>query len=281
MTTAHTQLLALIGWPVEHSRSPAIHSAAIEALGVDATYLALPVRPEDLGAAIRGIRAIGARGVNVTIPHKRTVIDHLDSIDSDARTIGAVNTIVRDGDRLVGTNTDALGLVRALRDAGCDPTGVNALVVGTGGAARAAVVGLAAAGASHVTIAARRLDRAEALASELRVPAPVRAVDLAAVPAEKVDLLVQATSATMGADAEAFSRALPIDALPDHATVIDLVYEPLETTVLRDARARGLRAVDGLGMLVHQAALALEQWLGVSAPIDVMRDAARARAPIE
>lgn len=277
MNTAQTQLLALIGHPVEHSRSPAIHGAALRALGIDAAYLAFAVPEERLGAAIAGLRALGARGINVTIPHKRSVIAHLDAIDADARAIGAVNTIVRDAERLVGTNTDAMGLVRSLHDAGCDPLGTSALVLGSGGAARAAVVGLTRAGASTVTIAARRLARAEELAAELGGATSIRATDLASVRGDGIDLVVQATSATMAGDAEAFARALPIDALPDHATVIDLVYAPLETTVLRLARARGLRGVDGLGMLLHQAALSLERWLGVSAPIDVMRAAALER----
>ena len=277
MNTARTELLALIGWPVEHSRSPAIHGAALEALGVDAAYLAFAVRAERLGEAIAGLRAVGARGLNVTIPHKRAVIAHLDALDADATRIGAVNTIVRDGERLVGTNTDATGLVRSLKDAGCDPAGASALVLGAGGAARAAVVGLTRAGVSRVTVASRRLRCAQELATELAGAIPIGAVDLASVRAEGIDLLVQATSATMSDGAEAFARALPIDRLPERTTVVDLVYTPLETTVLRDARERGLRVVDGLGMLVHQAALSLERWLGVSPPIEVMRAAALER----
>lgn len=275
MTSAATQLLALLGHPVGHSRSPAIHTAAIEALGLDAAYLAFDVAPDALGDAVAGLRALGARGANLTVPHKQAVIPLLDAVEPSAAAIGAVNTIVRDGARLVGANTDAPGLVRSLADAGFDTAGAHVLVVGAGGAARAAAVGLAEAGAAHVTVAARRLDAAEALAGSLAVPAPVRAVELGALPLGQVDLLVQATSATMGLDADdGFARALGLERLPDHATVIDLVYAPLETTVLRAARARGLRAVDGLGMLVWQAALAFERWLGVAPPIAAMRAAA-------
>lgn len=275
MTTAKTQLLALLGHPVAHSRSPAIHTAALEALGVDARYLAFDVAPARLGEAVAGLRALGALGANVTIPHKQAVMAHLDAIEPTAAAIGAVNTIVRDGDRLVGANTDAAGLVSSLKDAGFDPGGAHVLVVGAGGAARAAIVGLAEAGAAHVTVAARRAEQASALASGLRVGAPVCAVELGALPLAGTDLLIQATSATMGPDGEGFAAALGLDALPDHATVIDLVYAPLETAVLRVARARGLRCVDGLGMLVGQAAVALERWLGVPAPLEVMRAAAR------
>ncbi len=275
MTTARTRLLGLLGDPVAHSRSPAIHTAALGALGIDASYLAFEVAGADLGRAVAGLRAIGALGANVTVPHKVAVMAHLDAIEPAARAIGAVNTIVRDEARLVGLNTDAPGLVRALLDAGCEPRSANVLVLGAGGAARAAIVGLRDAGAAHVSVTARRPERAEELAGELGA----RPIDLAAVRAAEIDLLVQATSATMGEDAEAFAATLPIDALPAHATVMDLVYAPLETTVLRAARARGLRTVDGLGMLVWQAALALERWLALDDPlapeiIDAMRRAA-------
>ncbi|MBX3271336.1 MAG: shikimate dehydrogenase [Sandaracinaceae bacterium] len=266
-------MLALLGHPVAHSRSPRIHTAALTALGLDASYLAFDVAPGELGAAIGGLRALGARGANVTVPHKEAVMAHLDAVEPAARAIGAVNTIVREGGRLVGANTDAPGLVRALADAGVDPRGARVLVVGAGGAARAAVVGLAEAGAARVTVAARRLAQAEALAASLALPLDTAALD--APPTREVDLLVQATSATMDEIAgEALARALSLESLPAHAAVFDLVYAPLETAVLRAARARGLVAVDGLGMLVWQAALAFERWLGVAPPIEVMRAAA-------
>jgi len=263
MTTSHTKLLGLLGHPVSHSRSPAIHTAALAALGVDATYLAFDVPEPGLASAVAGLDALGALGVNVTVPHKVAVMGHLDGLDSAASAIGAVNTITRDGDGWVGRNTDAPGLVRSLLEADVDPTGANVLVLGAGGAARAAVVGLSEAAASGVTIAARRLDRAEALVSSVETRAPLHAADLKGLQVGQFDLLIQATSATMGPHAETFARSLPIAELPDHATVMDLVYAPLETTVLAAARARGLRTVDGLGMLIWQAALALEHWLAL------------------
>ena len=143
MSTAATRLLALLGHPVAHSRSPAIHAAALAALGVDARYLAFDVRPEALGAAVEGLRALGALGANVTVPHKRAVMAHLDRVEPAAAAIGAVNTIAREGDALVGSNTDAPGLVRSLEDAGVALAGRRVWVVGAGGAARAAVAGLA------------------------------------------------------------------------------------------------------------------------------------------
>lgn len=274
MSTAATRLLALLGHPVAHSRSPAIHAAALEALGVDARYLAFDVRPEALGAAVEGLRALGALGANVTVPHKRAVMAHLDRVEPAAAAIGAVNTIAREGDALVGSNTDAPGLVRSLEDAGVALAGRRVWVVGAGGAARAAVAGLAEAGASSIRVHARRPAQAEALVADLE---PLAGARLSHGPLEgEADLLVQATSATLesAADPEGFATALPLESLAAGAVVVDLVYAPLETAALARARRLGLRAVDGLGMLVWQAALALERWTGREAPVEIMRAAA-------
>ena len=272
-TTARTQLVGLLGSPVSHSRSPAIHSAAIEALGLDARYLAFEVSPAALGDALAGLRALGALGANVTLPHKSAVMAHLDRVEPAARAIGAVNTIRREGALLVGSNTDAAGLVRSLAEAGVDVAGRRALVLGAGGAARAAVVGLERAGAS-VSVSARREAAARALGAATVVWSE-RALREAF---ESCELLVQATSATLGGAeaAQAFAAQLPIDALPERCAVIDLVYAPRETAVLRRANERGLHTVDGLGMLVWQAALAFEQWFGVTPPVHAMRAAAEA-----
>lgn len=279
MTTAGTRWLGVLGWPVGHTRSPAIHTAALAATGVDAVYLAFAVPPTELPAAVAGLRALGALGANVTLPHKEHVMALLDEVEPAARAIGAVNTIVREGERLVGANTDGAGLARSLDEEGVVLRGARAMVVGAGGAARASVVGLADAGAAEITVVARRLEQAERLARELGDRVPIRAVELAgplAEAASRTDLLVQATSATLGGspDAGAFAASLPLAALPAHAAVVDLVYVPRQTAVLEIAAARQLRCVDGLGMLVHQAALAFERWTGVSAPIEAMRRAA-------
>ena len=288
MTRAQTRLIALLGRPVAHSRSPAMHTAALAALSVDADYLAFDVPASALGDAARGLRALGAIGANVTVPHKQSILQHLDEVWPAALRIGAVNTIAVEGGRLCGTNTDARGMVRALKERDYDPSGKRALVLGAGGAARAAVVGLIDAGARSVTVAARRSQAAHALVVQLRPLAPpgatIDAADMRDISrggfCGAIDLLVQATSATMTDDAEAFAASLPLAALPAHATVMDLVYAPLQTTVLRDAEALGLTAVDGLGMLVWQAALALELWLKRTEPLPPqviarMRHAAR------
>jgi len=277
VTSAKTRWLGVLGWPVEHSRSPAIHTAALEASGIDAVYLPLPVPPESLASAIDGLRALGAFGANVTLPHKERVMEHLDAVEPSARAIGAVNTIVRDGDRLVGANTDGAGLARSLSEAGVVVRGARVLVVGAGGAARASVAGLLEEGAAEVAVAARRADRAADIASSIE--GAVSALDLSdpgamRAAAAQTDLLVQATSATLGDRDPTFAASLPLAELPASAAVVDLVYSPRETSVLRAAAARGLRTVDGLGMLVWQAALAFERWHGVTAPVEVMRRAA-------
>ena len=262
----------ILGWPVAHSRSPAMQEAAFRACGVDARYVRFPVRPEALGDAVRGLRALGIAGANVTVPHKEAVGAHLDAVDAFARRLGAVNTIVREGDRLEGRNTDAPGLVRSLEEAGLQLDGKRALVLGAGGAARAAVAGLEDAGAT-VRVAARRPAQAERLLVDLESDGQALAMDALEAAFAETDLLVQATSATMGEHAEAFAAQLPWDALKEAAAAVDLVYTPRETTVLREAARRGHPTVDGLGMLVHQGALAFEAWTGHPAPLAAMRAA--------
>lgn len=267
------QLLAVIGHPIHHSLSPAMHGAAIEALGLDASYLAFDVAPEALGDAVRGLRALGALGFNVTLPHKEAIGAHLDALDDAARAIGAVNTVFRDEGRWIGTNTDAPGLVRSLEQAGVSLGGARVVIVGAGGAARAAAYGLGKAGASSIVIAARRPAQAEAIAGDLGGTIAARGLGAPGL-LEGCDLLVQASSATLDARAgDELADALRLETMPPGGAVIDLVYRPRITAVLAAARARGLRVVDGLGMLVHQGALALERWTGHPAPVAVMRDA--------
>jgi shikimate dehydrogenase len=275
-----TATYGILGWPVEHSRSPALHGAAFRARGLDAQYVCFPVHPDDVADAVRGLKALGVRGANVTVPHKEAVIRWLDAVTPEARAIGAVNTIVREVDKLVGHNTDAPGLARSLDDAGVPLSGARVLVLGAGGAARASVVGLAQRGASRVVVAARRLEQAEQLVQDLAAtcaPCVLAAVDMSRVALTRelreTSLLVQSTSATLASspDAAGFASSLAIELLPEQATVVDLVYRPRETTVLARARERGLRTVDGLGMLLHQGALAFELWTHLPAPLDVMR----------
>ncbi|NOY91292.1 MAG: shikimate dehydrogenase [Deltaproteobacteria bacterium] len=274
-------LLGVIGWPIAHSRSPAMHDAAIRALGLDASYLPMAVPPEALPDAILGLRALGFRGVNVTLPHKRACLDLLDEVDDAARAIGAVNTLVFEQGRSRGSNTDAAGMVAALRDAGIALKDARVVVLGAGGAARAAVYAAATSGATGVHVAARREAQAHVLVDSLRDQLPgdlLSAGDLTIdlrARFEHADLLIQATSATLGESqaAQAFAATLPMDALPRDASVFDMVYEPRVTSVLARAEARGLRCVGGLGMLLHQGALAFEAFTGQTADIEAMRAA--------
>jgi len=276
-----TRVYGIFGWPVAHSRSPAMHNAAFAALGLDAVYVPLAVQPERLGRAVEAVRALGIAGFNVTLPHKTEVIALLDELTPAARAVAAVNTVIRREALLVGDNTDAVGLARSLLEAGVALQGASAVVLGAGGAARAAVFGLASAGAVRITVAARNRPAAAALVAELAPHAPGATLTACALDAELTSaltgcsLLIQATSATLGASesADAFAASLPLDALPPSATVCDLVYKPLRTAVRARADALGLRTVAGIGMLLHQGALAFERWTGQSAPIEVMRQA--------
>ena len=277
-----TDIYGILGFPVGHSRSPAMHNSAFAALGIDAMYVPFAVPPERLRAAIASIRPLNLRGVNVTLPHKTNVIPLLDRVEPDALAIGAVNTLFLEGDKLVGMNTDAPGLTRSLIEAGLSLQGARVTVIGAGGAARASVVGVARAGASQINVTARRTQEAEKLVSELAAaaaPATVRveAWERAALRRcfSETDLVIQATSATLddGPAAAALAEALPLDALPEPAAVVDLVYQPRLTTVLKLAKDLKKQTIDGLGMLLFQGAIAFEKWTGRSAPVNVMRAA--------
>lgn len=259
---------AIIGWPVRESLSPAMHNAAYRAAGLDWVYLQHAVPPTQPARALHWIRLTDAVGANVTTPHKRTVIPFLDGLAGDAATVDAVNTIARESDALIGHNTDGAGFVRFLTaDAGFDPSGRTALLVGAGGAARGVALALARAGAS-VRVCARRRDQAEDLARDLAGVEAGRWEDPGAA-----ELVVQATSARAG---------LPLDRLELGAGVlaVDLIYPLPPTPFLQAARAAGAAAYDGLGMLLHQAAFSFELWTGRPAPVEAMRAAAEAaRAP--
>ncbi len=290
--TGRTALVGIIGWPVSHSVSPAMHNAAFAQLGLDWRYVPLPVdstREGAVGDALRGLRALGFRGANVTVPHKQVIIPFLDRLTPVAQAMGAVNTIVvgEDG-RLTGDNTDAAGFIADLRSHGVDPAGQRVLVLGAGGSARAIVYGLAQAGARQITVANRTLARAELAVAHLRpfaVQTELAAAslpgDLAAI-GEQAALIVNCTSLGMTPQVETTPWNKGVPFRPEQ-TVYDLVYNPAETRLLRQARRDGARPIGGLGMLIWQGALALEGWTGHSAPIAAMRAAAEAelqrRAP--
>ena len=264
-----TSFLGVLGWPLDHTLSPVVHNAAFRRLGLDWTYLAFPVPPERLGTAIEGLRALGALGANVTMPHKETVIEHLDEMSGDARAIGAVNTIQTIGDRLIGHNTDVDGFSAFLSDdAGLDVRDWSCVVLGAGGAARAVVKSLEGLGAGEITVVGRRpeqLDGFDGIAPDLRF----LSWDQVDVAAGAGDLVVNATPLGMQGE-----DPLPGTTLREDQVVVDLVYDPPQTPLVEKARAAGAAGWGGLGMLVHQAAASLRLWSGQEAPVEAMSVAA-------
>ncbi|WP_310600667.1 shikimate dehydrogenase [Desulfobulbus sp.] len=267
MIDGHTQLFGIIGDPVEHSLSPAMHNAALAHLGLNGVYV--PMRPADLAEAFHGLRSLGFVGVSVTVPFKVAIMDLLDAIDPVARKIGAVNTLVfeRTGTavRCTGHNTDWLGSNRALAEV-IDPAGRTVLLVGAGGAARAVGFGLIEAGA-QILLTNRTEAKGRHLAGQLGCPF-IPATDLAGI---RADALINTTSAGMAPHIEAMPIAPEL--LPHFPVVMDIVYAPLETRLLREATARGCRAIDGLTMLQYQGAAQFTLWTGREAPHPAMRQA--------
>ncbi len=269
-----TRIAAVIGHPVAHSLSPAIHNAAFAAAGLDWVYGAFDVAPGDAERAVTAMRVLGLGGLSVTMPHKDGVAGAVDVLSATAQRLGAVNCIAWDGTRLVGHNTDGGGLVDALEvEIGAGIEGRRCLVLGAGGAARSVCLALGAAGAADVAVANRTPARA-AIAAELAgAHGRVVMVDDALSVAD-ADVVVNATSVGMaGTDG---AGAIPVDVgqLRSGQVVVDLVYHPVETALLAAARAVGAHAVNGVGMLVHQAARQFRLWTGVDAPIAAMTDAA-------
>jgi shikimate dehydrogenase len=259
--------LGVLGWPVAHSRSPAMHNAALAELGLkDWHYQRLPVPPEVFEETVRGLPGAGFVGANVTIPHKEAALALADRATDAARAIGAANTLTFEADgAIAASNTDAPGFLAALRDAGADPAGQTALVLGAGGSARGVAYALREAGAARVAVWNRTPDRARALAADLGVEAVDRPI--------AAELLVNCTSVGL-ADGEFKDLPLDADALGTYATVADLVYRAGGTGLVAQAQRRGCTVVDGLEVLVRQGAMSLEAWTGREAPIDVMRAAA-------
>ena len=270
--TGHTQVAAVIGSPVRHSISPAIHNAAFAARDLDWVYLAFEVREGQARAALDAVRALGIRGLSVTMPHKTAVADAVDELSDAARALRAVNCVVNRDGWLVGDNTDGAGFVDAFRhDTGGDVAGRRCGVVGGGGAARAVVRALALAGAAEVIVVNRSAAAAAVAADLAGSCGRVGAVD----DLSRCDVVVNATPLGMAGPVET-AMPVPADLLLPGQVLVDLVYNPLETRWLAAARERGIEAHSGLSMLVFQAAQAFGQWTGVDAPVDAMLAAARA-----
>ena len=295
MIDGATKLLGVMGWPVEHSLSPVMQNAAIRAAGINAFYVPLPCSPGNLGQAVAGLRAVGFVGANVTIPHKQAVIEHLDGLTDKSRFTGSVNTLYWQGDRLMGTTTDAAGAVSNLHEAGVELDGKRVTLLGTGGAARALAFALARGGGvgadggsgaggsdavfrlPELTLLGRDRGKADRLARDVAAGAASTTAVRSGLLAEfagrgkEADLIVNCTSAGMAPDVE----GCPIDAglLEPRHVVHDIVYRPRETALLREARRKGCRTVEGIGMLVHQGAASFRAWFGRDADTAAMFDA--------
>ena len=272
---AHTQFCGVIGNPVEHSLSPAIHNAAFQKLGLNFVYLAF--RVEAIGEAIKGLRALGNfRGASVTIPHKVAAVSFLDSVEPTARHIGAINTIVAKGGTLTGYNTDATGALRALRESGVELKGRQVVMLGSGGAARAIAFALGTeTGIERLTILGIDSQEREALARDLQSKTGMAVeeslLDEGALRKILPDSHVLIHCTPMGMSPKVNETAVPAALLHTGLTVMDIVYNPRDTQLLKDAKARGCRTIPGLEMFLHQAAAQFELWTHHAAPADVMR----------
>ena len=274
--SSETKLCGIIGDPIEHTMSPAMHNAAFKKLGLNYLYLPFRVKAQDLGKAIDGMRALNIRGLNVTIPHKVSVIPFLDKLDPLVEGIGAVNTIVNDGGMLTGYNTDATGFIQTLVEEGIEAGGKHVVILGAGGASRAISFVLAGRGANLVILnrllelgwaeeLARKISQVfgkEVEALELNEENLTRAL-------EKADIVVNATSVGMSPKID--ETPLPFRLLKPHLVVFDVIYNPIKTRLLQEAKAAGGRTLSGINMLIWQGALAFEKWTGVKAPVEVMR----------
>ena len=276
-----TKFVGLIGFGLKHSISPQFQQAAFDYLGLDIRYEVWETNKDDLSKVVEGMRDASKLGANVTIPHKEAVLPLLDDVDNDARRIGAVNTIVNRGGKLIGYNTDASGFTRALRDDGAfSPRNKRVVLLGAGGAARAVGFALVDAGVRSLIILNRSVERGRALAWDLKVSdTEVAALSwkdgntLTAL--AECDLLVNCTSVGMKDGSGEGKSPLGIGLIPKRALVYDVVYNPMETPLLAAAKKAGARTLGGLPMLVYQGVASFELWTGKSAPIDIMMRVAK------
>lgn len=272
------EITGVFGDPVDGNPTGVMEEAAYQACGLNYRYLTLKVTKDDFDDAMKSIRALNMKGMNLTMPHKINVIPYLDEISEAAGIIGAVNTIVvRDG-KLFGENTDGKGFVQALKNKGISLTNKKIVILGAGGAAKAIAVECALEGAALVTIINRTKERAEELASVLKQHTKACSAGIQWVPRQKIpvdtDILINATSIGLMPDADA-KPDIDYDTVLSHMVVSDVVFNPAETLFLKEAAARGAKTVNGLGMLACQGALNFTLWTGVEAPLDLMEETLR------
>lgn len=277
--SANTKVCGILGDPVEHSLSPAMHNAAFKKVGLDYIYLPFHVTPGNLPGAIDGLKSLGLRGVNVTIPHKVSVIPLLDELEPIAKNIGAVNTIVNNNGYLKGYNTDAAGFLKSLSAKDIEPSGKKVVILGAGGVSRAISFILAEQGADiEILNRGPNIERAQKLSDNLSSNSKnkIRITPLSEINLKQalkcVDILINATSVGMNPDTD--NSLVPQELLKPGMVVFDAIYNPVKTKLLKDAEKTGATVVGGLDMLVWQGALAFELWTGIKAPVNTMMNTA-------
>ena len=276
--TGHTRIVGVIGDPVEHSRSPQMHNAAFAKAALDYVYVPFHVRPDDLADAIAGFKAVNVVGINVTLPHKQAVIQHLTSISREAELIGAVNTLTFVDGNIYGDNTDAPGVLRALEEDGnmSVPVGENIVVLGAGGAARAVVVAFALSGVASITIANRTVEKAVSLAAEMDQKTGISMQGMGLTD-ERFPRVVRESKLLVNTATTSMDVTQPLlisaDWLQPKTIVYDIVYTPPVTPLMQAATECGCQTLGGIGMLVHQGAIAFEKWTGVTPCTETMRQA--------
>jgi shikimate dehydrogenase len=270
------ELVGVLGYPVAENPTCVMQEAGFNALGLQWRYLTMEVKPEALPDAMRGVRALGMRGINLTIPHKVAVMALLDDIAPDAKLIGAVNTVRRDGDRLIGENTDGKGFLRGLRESGIDPKGKHVVVLGAGGAARAITVELALAGAAELIVVNRSVERGQSMVADLKsrtgANAHFKPWDVTVAIGPEIDVLVNATSIGLYPDVDA-TPDVDLKSAQANLLVCDVIPNPPDTRLVKAARAQGLKTLTGLPMLVYQGTIGFEMWTGQPAPEAAMKRA--------
>ncbi|SNR80261.1 shikimate dehydrogenase [Desulfurobacterium atlanticum] len=268
--TGKTEVYGIFGFPVKHSLSPLMQTAAFRALGIDAVYVPFEVSPENLDKAVEGLKAMNIKGVNVTVPLKERIIPYLDSIDKTAEFMGAANTVKNIDGKLYGYNTDGDGFVDSLIEEGIEVRDRKVLIIGAGGSAKAIAYALLKSGVNRIVIANRTIEKAESLADKLKGIGDVNTVSLLNINSviDKFDILINTTSVGMEED-DPF--LFDYNHIKSYMVVVDIIYKPFETKLLKVAKSKGAKTINGLGMLIHQGARAFKIWTGKEAPVEVMR----------
>jgi len=270
--TGKTAVYGIIGYPVKHSLSPLMQTAAFKELSLDAVYVPFEVKPENLKEAVLGLKALSVKGFNITVPHKEKVIEHLDFLSEEAEFLGAVNTVKEEEGKLTGYNTDAEGFARSLEEEGVEVEGKRVLMLGAGGAAKAVGYALLKRGAKFLSVVNRNFQRAKALGELL---GKVGNVLIYPLKESTVEVLLKDTDIIVNTTSVGMKKEDPLlfdySKIPDGITVVDIIYNPCKTPLLKAAKEKGCKTINGLGMLVHQGAVAFEIWTGRRAPISVMK----------